>query len=813
MEKRFALFLLLSAVILFLHLTLQNMINPPRDAALRDAKVPPEAQPGEPPVDADDEQADEEAADKPAETDVAVPAEAAEAAEEEEEATQAPIAPQRVALGSLAPGSPYRMLVTLDNRGAAIERIELSQRTTGGGYRFRNLDRSSGYLGHLALRDHAEGGCVIQVVGDGTPAAVAQPEQAGGPLGLRAGDIVRQLDDQPIRSILDWDDFLSTSKVGQSVRISVSRSTDSATASTLVYQAQLTHEPLGIVEPEYNANLPENRDPLSFLLTLRQIGDKAIERGDDEIDDLPSLREGLWEVQILDESAEEPEVGPGVEFRKRLTGKDLQRIGVQGGLEVVKRYRLARTPAEQLADHNSRTYHLTLEIEIRNLGEVPQQVAYQLDGANGLPLEGWWYSNKTHPRRFSTVGARDIVWHTAKAGHNLIGAPQIYADAKKAAEKNLPPHIPLFASGQAQSIDYVGVDAQYFSVALLTDPEGEAGPAAFEQALALPAGPVGEKKKQWVKTTNTTFRLDSPVRTLKPDESFSQRFTIFAGPKQPELLEQYGLQDVIAWGWFWMIAQPLSWILHFFAKLPLVNYGLAIILLTVLVRSAMMPLSYKATKNAHMMQQLAPEMKRIAEKYKNEMDKRAAAQRELFAKHNYNPFGGCLLMFIQLPIFIGLYRALSVDIELLQAPLIAGMSWCSNLAGPDMLWYWEQHLPDFFADPGTGWLGPYFNILPMVTVVLFLVQQKMFMPPATDDQTRMQQQMMKFMMIFMGVLFFRVPSGLCVYFIASSMWGIAERKLLPQHSLAGAGAAPPRDPKAAAESEAKKARIKKRLKK
>jgi YidC/Oxa1 family membrane protein insertase len=66
-----------------------------------------------------------------------------------------------------------------------------------------------------------------------------------------------------------------------------------------------------------------------------------------------------------------------------------------------------------------------------------------------------------------------------------------------------------------------------------------------------------------------------------------------------------------------------------------------------------------------------------------------------------------------------------------------------------------------------------------VTIVLFLWQQKMFMPPATDDQTRMQQKMMKYMMVFMGLLFFRVPSGLCIYFIASSLWSIAERKLLP----------------------------------
>ena len=115
-------------------------------------------------------------------------------------------------------------------------------------------------------------------------------------------------------------------------------------------------------------------------------------------------------------------------------------------------------------------------------------------------------------------------------------------------------------------------------------------------------------------------------------------------------------------------------------------------------------------------------------------------------------------MFLQLPIFIGLYRCLSVDIELRQAALIPGLHWCSNLAGPDMAWHWQGILPDFLASE-TGWLGPYLNILPIVTIVLFIWQQKMFMPPATDEQTRMQQKMMQYMMIFMGVLFFKVPAG------------------------------------------------------
>ena len=77
-------------------------------------------------------------------------------------------------------------------------------------------------------------------------------------------------------------------------------------------------------------------------------------------------------------------------------------------------------------------------------------------------------------------------------------------------------------------------------------------------------------------------------------------------------------------------------------------------------------------------------------------------------------------------------------------------------------------------------LGPYFNLLPVLTIAIFIIQQKIMMPPALDDQARMQQNMMKFMMVFMGFLFFKVPSGLCLYFIMSSLWGLLERKFMPK---------------------------------
>jgi len=793
-EKRFALFLVLSALVFLSWLQLLSYLHPrqpgdqpPADVAQGAADpAKPKAEPAKqgpdkaakldkPPVKAEAEPAVEAAKPEAAKPDAAKPDAAQDAATAA--APSVPVPDQWVTLGSMAPDSPYRLMVTLSNTGAAVERIEMVQRTDQGRLRFQDLEHNYGYLGYLALEDLDGGkGCRVNVVGPGTPAAAAKAQNSAAGSGLRPGDVVRRIDSTTVRDAIDLEHYLTGTKPGQDVQLAVLRPSEGGQPKEELLTATLTVAPLSIIrqDGQHEPTLG-GATTGSFLMTLESIGETSIPRGAEEIDPnkLPSLRSSNWEVRTL---ADDPQ-GPAVEFSFVLSEAQLKAIGAEGALELVKRYRLAKTPADELANSAFPSYDLQLEVEIRNRGAAPQQVAYRLDGPNGLPLEGWWYLTKIHPKMFAAAGTRDVLWNTPTTGHGLIGATKIYSEAVTAEEKNQPVNIPLFADPQPQPLDYVGVDTQYFSVIL--KPLGdEAAPSLFKQALAVPVGDIHDVDKKLSKTLNVSCRLISQTHVLAPGEALVQRYTVFAGPKQPSLLMAYQLERCIEYGWFREIARFLAWILHVFESLPGVNYGLAIILLTVLVRSGMIPLSRKAARNAQMMQELAPEMKRIAEKYKDDMQKRAAAQSELFKKHNYRPLGGCLLMFIQLPIFIGLYRALSVDVELRQAPLIPGLHWCSNLAGPDMAWYWKPYLPAFLAGEN-GWLGPYLNILPIITIVLFLWQQKMFMPPATDEQTRMQQSMMKYMMLFMGLLFFRVPSGLCVYFIASSLWSIAERKLLP----------------------------------
>lgn len=696
-----------------------------------------------------------------------------------------------VSFGSYLPNGGPPILVTGNARGGAVERIELTERDSKGELRYRELIDRSGYLGHLAPTSDPAGGCRVNVVGRGTPAALATDPAAPGTPGLQIGDVIHGIDGVTIASPEELKAFLDTTKPQQPIRLAVRRPSGN-TMSELQLTATLDVHPLQLIQPERPIGTDDTvpLHALSFLFSLIQLDDKKAIKGARELDLGVSLRRDNWRTVLL-------ENGEGVEFSLQVNGAMVD--GKPAKLELVKRFRLG-TPRSN--DGPTAPYHLDYDIEIRNLSDQPQRIAYRQDGPNGLPLEGFWYSNKLHPTMFYVAGARDVLSKAelrtgSKAesaasaevlrtfDQELVGCSEIYKTATKAKSGKSPETV-LFATDVNEDGDrmplYLAVDTQYFLTAIKPVSKNQ---VVYDLAAAYVLGNLDDIPKAAKKSTNVSFHLDSHEQSIQGNGTLSQSFEIFAGPKVPELLAEYELEDCIYYGWFSAVSKLLAVVLHFFYAM-VKNYGLAIIMLTVLVRSGMFPLSRKAAKNAAMMQALAPQMKKITEKYKEDMEKRAKAQQDLFKKHNYNPFGGCWMMFLQLPIFIGLYRCLSVDINLRQAALIPGITWCSNLAGPDMLFSWPKNFTwTMFTE--MGMLGPYFNILPMFTVALFLIQQKLFTPPPTDEQSRMQLTMMKYMTVFIGVMFFKVAAGLCLYFIASSLWGIAERKLLPKPKLAADG--------------------------
>jgi YidC/Oxa1 family membrane protein insertase len=241
------------------------------------------------------------------------------------------------------------------------------------------------------------------------------------------------------------------------------------------------------------------------------------------------------------------------------------------------------------------------------------------------------------------------------------------------------------------------------------------------------------------------------------------------------------------WGGFGRITR-LTYLIIFFTNLchsvlgllhMVFPWGICIIILTVMVRGMMFPLSRKQAKTTLKMQELAPELKRLKEKFKDDRQAFAMAQMELFRKHGVNPLGTCWMLLLQMPIFMGLYFCLQESVMF----RLAGFLWIENLAAPDMLVYWSQKIPLISTPDSYGsilYLGPFLNILPILAVSLMIYQQRKMMPPPTDDQQAMQMKIMKYMMIVFGLFFYKVAAGLCIYFIASSLWGFAERKWLPK---------------------------------
>ncbi len=329
----------------------------------------------------------------------------------------------------------------------------------------------------------------------------------------------------------------------------------------------------------------------------------------------------------------------------------------------------------------------------------------------------------------------------------------------------------------------------------------------------------GEVPKPYL--NDLTVRVSSDIINLAPGKKTAHQYMLYHGPLKVMLLRQFGgdmavdpelvdrythtlhlrtLTDYRSAGPLGTFSQTIHftdlliavtnlmhWLLYYLHML-VGNYGLTIILLTVIVRGLMFPISRKQAYFSVKMQEIAPELKKIKEKYGTDRQAQTQATMELYRKHKVHPLGSCLPLVMQMPIFLGLYYALQESIHF----RLAGFLWIDNLAAPDMLKWWTEKIP-WISNPdnqagsfpmGLFYLGPFLNILPLVAVGFMIVQQKIMTPPPVDEQQEMQQKMMKYMMAFMGLMFYKVASGLCLYFIATSLWGLAERKLLPKKKMA-----------------------------
>lgn len=248
-----------------------------------------------------------------------------------------------------------------------------------------------------------------------------------------------------------------------------------------------------------------------------------------------------------------------------------------------------------------------------------------------------------------------------------------------------------------------------------------------------------------------TARLIHKSVELKAGETRVYKTLAYMGPKAREelLIAGHGLKQAIESGWFSTLADGLTWLLRQIHE-KVGNWGLAIILLTLLVKSALFPLTAKQMQSMAKMKELKPEMDRINELYADDREKKGAAVMELYRKRGVNPMAGCFPVLLQLPIWFSLYASLSSNVELLHAPF---MLWWTDLSSPD----------------------PYF-VLPLLLGALMFMQQKMSPATAMDP---VQQKMMLYMMpIMMTSFMLFLPAGLCLYTLTNSALSIGQQRLI-----------------------------------
>ncbi len=681
---------------------------------------------------------------------------------------------QIIAIGSYDPAASQKYIAYFSNRGAALERLELVERNVNDrdALKYGVIEFKYGYLGYLAATDTGNPpGAKIRVVADGTPAALATTKS--GITGLQIGDIITSLNGHEITKADDLQNILQQTQPAQEIDIEVVR--DDNLAAKLTFTTTLGQRPLEIIDPDPDT-MPFREAPYSFLTSLVQINNTSAALADSELDNIASMRHSIWDVKIDNDAnyieftivVTLPQQDKDAADTESESSDDIQGDSTSAELKITKRFTLA-DPTKELP------YHLDLDLAFTNLSSARQSIVFRQDGGNNIINETWWTS---------TSKKRDIKWKINGEEDDLRGA-DIVAYAQENVDVPFESLLNPIEPGD-QFYQYIVSDSQFFAVGFSTPPSANDDPAESEQSMVLkearsfPAETslaVLATNKKTAELPNTSFFVQSKHIILEPKARHSQHFQIFAGPKNDDVLANYQMDGLIEYGWFRSIALVLGSILSFFYSI-FGNYGIAIILLTVMVRACLHPLSRKQVRGAQMMGFLKPQMKRIGDKYKDDAQKKSLKTQELFGKYGYNPLSGCLPVFFQMPIFFGLYRTIMVNTELRGEPLLDGLNWCTNLAGPDMLVYWGEQSA-IFINRG-GFLGPYVNLLPIITIALFMLQQKIYAPPTTDDTQKMAQKMMKFMMLFMGIMFFRVASGLCIYFIASSTWGLLERKMLPK---------------------------------
>ena len=295
---------------------------------------------------------------------------------------------------------------------------------------------------------------------------------------------------------------------------------------------------------------------------------------------------------------------------------------------------------------------------------------------------------------------------------------------------------------------WIAVKNRFFVTALANCTEGNAG---FTAVVKRDANAANYKPESVTATVN--FKGIAAERTLR----------FFVGPKKQSLLWDLGMKDVMEFGMWRWLCYPLVWVLNFFNGI-IPNYGVAIILLTILVRLLFWPLTRKSTEGMKRMQELQPLMKEIQTKYKDNPQRLQQETWQLYKEKKVNPMSSCLPMLIQIPVFIALFNVLRSAVELRYAPFL----WIADLSEPEGLF------ASWFPFGGL-------NLLPILMAVSTALQS--YFTPSTGDK-KQQQMMMIMMPAMMLIMFYSFPSALSLYWFLSNIFSIVQMWLIRRQTAA-----------------------------
>jgi YidC/Oxa1 family membrane protein insertase len=440
--------------------------------------------------------------------------------------------------------------------------------------------------------------------------------------------------------------------------------------------------------------------------------------------------------------------------------------------------------------------HLKVRVEIANRGAAERRLVYALHGPVAIDTESIQAEGNDIHLGYGFWGRRGDVHAGVLSAADLSGGRWERTDR----------------------MAWVGISNNYFT-SILFPLEGQAGAApqsaghvekAFGESFpdprkvdALAQAEQGKPAAQLAPDAvsalaakaykNLRVGLRSTKLLIKPGETVAHEYGLYLGPRSPEALAPYdalNFRGVNHYGLFTIIIKFFIWLLGLLKVIAFGSWGLAIILLTVIVKACLHPINRKSQAGMmrfqKQMQKIKPEMDELKTRYGDNRMKMNQEMQKLWKAHGINPaqqMAGCLLIFCQLPIWYGLYSTLQYALGLRQASFL----WMKDLTRPDMLVHWGASLP---------FLGEWLNVLPIAYVILTVINQRL-QPKPTDPQMLAQYRMMSFMLVFFGFIFYKFPSGFMLYIMTSAGLGIIESKIIKRELARDDTAGPEPLPQAA----------------